>query len=115
MHRHGPTLPYDTAWALIALHTAPDEAVVVRIWARENPDGPPGIHYDNWQELSPAEQERRHVWLQRHGRSPIQLLQLEASLILSAGLHVLDWSLPPERTTQWASALEPRSDDTPQP
>ncbi|MFE4089054.1 MULTISPECIES: hypothetical protein [Streptomyces] len=96
IRRHGPTLPYDTAWALITLHTTPDEAALVRAWTRENPGGPPGIHYDHWHELPWAEQQRRHAWLQRHGRSPIQLLELEAGLILSTGLHVLDWSRPPE-------------------
>ncbi|MEU0068652.1 hypothetical protein ABZ027_03620 [Streptomyces sp. NPDC006332] len=114
MHRHGHALPYDTAWALITLHATPDEAAVVRIWVHENSGGPPGIHYDNWQELSHDEQQRRRTWLQRHGRSPIQLLDLESSLVLSTGLHVLDWSLPPERSAQWTPASQPRSDDTPQ-
>ncbi|MFZ4302278.1 hypothetical protein ACOZE3_30765 [Streptomyces cinereoruber] len=95
MKHHGPSLPYDTAWALIALRTAPDEALLVRAWAKENPSGPPGIHYDHWHQLSRTEQQRRRTWLQRHHRSPIQLLNLEASLILSTGLHVQDWNLPP--------------------
>ncbi|MEU3549440.1 hypothetical protein [Streptomyces longwoodensis] len=115
MHQHGPALPYDTAWALITLHAAPDEAAVVRIWARESPDGPPGIHYDHWYRLSRKEQQRRRTWLRRYGRSPIQLLDIEASLILSTGLHVLDWSPPPERIFGSASVPRPRSGDTPQP
>ncbi|WP_406490469.1 hypothetical protein OHB06_51795 [Streptomyces sp. NBC_01604] len=115
MHQHGPTLPYDTAWAIITLLTAPDEAALVRIWARENRNGPAGVHYDNWHELSPAERKRRRSWLQRHGRSPVQLLQVEASLILSTGLHVLDWSPPPEDTAQRTAKTQHRSDDTPHP
>ncbi|MGW6890349.1 hypothetical protein [Streptomyces chartreusis] len=115
MHRHGPTLPYDTAWALITLHAVPDEAALVRSWARENGDGPPGVHYDSWHELSPAERKRRRSWLQRHGRSPVQLLQLETSLIHSTGVYVLDWSLPPERSTQHMGTPQRRSDDTQQP
>lgn len=115
MNRHGTTLPYDTAWALITLQRTPDEASFVRTWARENPDGPPGVHYDNWQALSPAEQHRRRAWLQRHGRSPIQLLHLEAGLILSTGLHVLDWSPPPPHTEQCLPIPRPRSGDAQQP
>jgi hypothetical protein len=95
MAQHGPTLSYDTAWVLIALHRAPDEAAFVRAWARENPSGPPGVHYDGWHEQSEAEQQRRLRWLRRHGRSPIQLLCLDAGLIQSAGVHVFDWGRPP--------------------
>ncbi|MFJ4519000.1 hypothetical protein ACIP6V_35090 [Streptomyces sp. NPDC088770] len=95
MARHGPTLAYDTAWALITLHCAPDETTLVRAWARENPDAAPGIHYDHWHTLSQAEQQRRLRWLRIHGHSPIQLLQLDAGLIHSTGLHVLDWGRPP--------------------
>ncbi|MFD9538208.1 hypothetical protein [Streptomyces sp. NPDC060010] len=107
MKRHGPSLLYDTAWALITLHTAQEEALLVRAWARENRDRAPGIHYDRWSELSAREQQRRQRWLQRYGRSPIQLLDLEAELILSTGLHVLDWGPPPQSGTQ--------SSPTPQP
>ncbi|MFB7575726.1 hypothetical protein [Streptomyces sp. NPDC056165] len=95
MARHGPTLPYDTAWALIALHSAPDETALVRAWARENPGTAPGVHYDHWHTLSKAEQQRRLRWLRRHRHSPIQLLQLDAGLIHSVALHVLDWGRPP--------------------
>lgn len=108
MNRHGPTLPYDTAWALITLHTAPDETELVRAWTRENPSGPPGVHYDHWHELSPAEKGRRHAWLQRHKHSPVQLLRLDASLILTTGLHVLDWSRPPQHADQYSSTRQPR-------
>uniref|UniRef100_A0AAU1UMK0 Uncharacterized protein n=1 Tax=Streptomyces sp. NBC_00119 TaxID=2975659 RepID=A0AAU1UMK0_9ACTN len=100
MTRHGPTLAYDTAWALIALHSAPDETAFVRAWARENPGAAPGIHYDHWHTLNQAEQQRRLGWLRRHGHSPIQLLQLDAGLIHSAGLHVLDWGRPPAPADQ---------------
>jgi hypothetical protein len=108
MRRHGPTMPYDTAWALITLHSAPEESTFLRAWVQENPGGPPGVHYDFWNSLSQAEQQRRQTWLRRHGRSPVQLLQLEASLILSTGLHVLDWSPLPEHTTQRARAKRHR-------
>ncbi|WP_046497403.1 hypothetical protein [Streptomyces odonnellii] len=94
MAQHGPTLAYHTAWALITLHNAPDETALVRAWTRENPNTAPGIHYDHWPTLSQAEQQRRLRWLRRHGRSPIQLLQLDASLIHSTGLHVPDWGCP---------------------
>ncbi|MGW7520410.1 hypothetical protein ACWGJ2_32995 [Streptomyces sp. NPDC054796] len=97
--RHGPTLPYDTAWALIGLSQGSEgEGAAVRTWARENPDGPPGIHHDHWHDLSAAEQRRRRKWLQRHRHSPVQLLRLNAALIHSTGLHVLDWDRPPEET-----------------
>jgi hypothetical protein len=95
MTRHGPTLAYDTAWALITLHSAPDETILVRAWARENPGAAPGIHYDHWHTLSQAEQQRRLRWLRKRGHSPIQLLQLDAGFIHSTGLHVLDWGRPP--------------------
>lgn len=111
MRQHGPTLNYGTAWALITLRAAPHEAAIVRIWAHENPAGaPPGIHYDNWHDLPPAEHERRFAWLQRHGRSPVQLLDVEAGLIINAGLHVLDWSLPPSPSGR---APRSRSNDVP--
>ncbi|MEU4097911.1 hypothetical protein [Streptomyces sp. NPDC026673] len=96
MNQHGPTLPYTTAWALITLQTAPQETDFVRAWHRENPAGSPGVHYDHWSELSAAEQRRRNRWLQRHGRSPVQLLHLDIRLVHSAGVHVLDWGRPPE-------------------
>ncbi|WP_225839579.1 hypothetical protein [Streptomyces sp. NK08204] len=94
MARHGPTLPYDTAWALIALHGAPDETALVRAWAHENHGAAPGVHYDHWHTLSTPEQHRRLTWLRRHGRSPIRLLQLDAGLMHSTGLHVLGWGRP---------------------
>ena len=92
MAQHGPTLSYETAWALIALHSEPDEADFVRAWARHNTDAPPGVHYDRWQELTEAERQRRQRWLRHHGHSPIQLLRLDPELIKSAGIRVLDWS-----------------------
>ncbi|MGC5040030.1 hypothetical protein ACPXCS_32260 [Streptomyces sp. DT190] len=95
MAQHGPALPYDTAWALITLHTAPDETALVRAWANEHP-GTPGVHHDYWHKLSSTEQRRRRAWLQRNGHSPIQLLGLDPLLVHSTGLHVLDWGRPPE-------------------
>ncbi|TXL84702.1 hypothetical protein [Streptomyces sp. IB2014 016-6] len=96
MAQHGPALPYDTAWALITLHTAPEETDLVRAWAGEHPDSAPGVHHDHWDHLSSTEQRRRRTWLQRHGHSPIQLLSLDQRLIHSTGLYVLDWGHPPE-------------------
>ncbi|MGW8993907.1 hypothetical protein ACWGRF_28805 [Streptomyces zhihengii] len=110
MKRHGPSLPYDTAWALTTLRTAPDDTLLVRAWARENPDRAPGVHYDHWHDLSKKEQQRRHRWLRRHSRSPIQLLDLEAGLILSMGLHVLDWGPPPQPSTHNRPTARPRPD-----
>ncbi|MFE1947085.1 hypothetical protein [Streptomyces massasporeus] len=96
MAQHGPTLPYDTAWALITLHTAPDETTLVRAWAGEHPGSTAGIQHDRWNNLSSSEQRRRRAWLRRHGHSPIQLLNLDPLLVHSAGLHVLDWGQPTE-------------------
>ncbi|MFK0136691.1 hypothetical protein [Streptomyces murinus] len=115
MVRHGPTLPYDTAWALITLHSAPDETALVRAWAHENPGTAPGIHYDHWHTLSKAEQQRRFRWLRRHGHSPIQLLQLDPGLIHSTGLHVLDWGRPPGPAEQHHAAQNPWSQTREQP
>jgi len=108
---HGPSLSYDAAWALITLHTAPDETPLVRAWVRENPGRAPGIHYDSWEDLSKQEQQRRHRWLRRHGRSPVQLLGLEAGLILSSGLHILDWG-PPSQHRPHHRPTAPRPDTT---
>ncbi|MFJ9718537.1 hypothetical protein ACIRPQ_21795 [Streptomyces sp. NPDC101213] len=115
MAQHGPTLPYSTAWALITLHNAPEETTLVRAWARENPSGPPGIHYDHWHELNAAEQQRRHRWLRRHGQSPIQLLRLDTSLIHSARIHVLDWGSPPQpaKRHDTTAATQPRTQRQP--
>jgi hypothetical protein len=104
MAHHGPTLPYDTAWALTTLHTAPDDTAFLRAWSRENPGGAPGIHYDHWHKLEPAERQRRLRWLHRHGHSPVQRLGLEPSLIQSAGIHVLDWGRPSDAGGQQLSA-----------
>lgn len=115
MTRHGPTLAYDTAWALITLHSAPDEITLVRAWARERPGAAPGIHYDHWHTLSQAEQQRRLKWLRRRGHSPIQLLQLDAGLIHSTGLHVLDWGRPPIPAAQHHATPPPWSQTRDQP
>ncbi|MGC2997124.1 hypothetical protein ACPF8X_01635 [Streptomyces sp. G35A] len=109
MAQHGPTLPDETAWALIILHSAPDETALLRAWSLENPGNPPGIRYDHWHKLSKAEQQRRRRWLQRHGHSPIQLLRLDASLIHSAGIHVLGWGRPPSPAEQHSTMRFSRS------
>lgn len=93
--QHGPGLPYETAWALITLHSAPAESHFLRAYNAENADGPPGIHYDQWHTLSRAEQHRRRQWLHRHSHSPIQQLHLDPDLIKSVGIHVLDWGPAP--------------------
>ncbi|MEU9214445.1 hypothetical protein AB0D27_42895 [Streptomyces sp. NPDC048415] len=82
---------------LIALHSTSAEGSFIRAHTEENSDGPLGIHYDHWDTLSPAEQLRRHRWLNRHGHSPIQRLRLDADLIKTTGLHILDWGPPPNR------------------
>ncbi|MEV0374674.1 hypothetical protein AB0I10_33650 [Streptomyces sp. NPDC050636] len=97
MAQHGPTLPYGTAWALITLASAPDEADLVRAWATENPDGLAGVHYDHWHTLSETEQTRRKQWLHRYRHSPIRLLYLDTGLIKSTGLHVVDWGPSSDR------------------
>ncbi len=113
MAHHGRSLTYDTAWALVSLHIAPNDTAFVRAWIRENPSGVPGTRYDHWHELEPAEQRRRLRWLRRHGsRSPIQLLGLSPSLIQSAGLHVLDWGRPPTADNQQPSKPPPPPDSS---
>jgi hypothetical protein len=94
MAQHGQALPYDTAWALITLTSAPDETDLVRAWANLNSEREPGVHYDQWCELSHTEQHHRRQWLHRHGHSPIQLLRLDSELIKSAGIRVIDWGTP---------------------
>ncbi|MFF3459690.1 hypothetical protein ACFYXH_36425 [Streptomyces sp. NPDC002730] len=115
MARHGPTLLYDTAWALITLHRAPAETALVRAWARENPGTAPGVHYDHWDALSAAEKQRRLRWLRRHGHSPIQLLRLDSGLIHSARLHVLDWGPPPGPAEEHSAKLHLWSETREQP
>lgn len=100
MAHHGPTLPYDTAWALITLHSAPHETALVRAWARQNPGPPPGVHHDHWHTLTTTQQQHRLTWLHRHQHSPIQLLHIDPNLIHTAELHVLDWGRPPAPTHQ---------------
>ncbi len=95
MAQHGPSLTYTTAWALIALHSSPDEFTFVQQWAQESGDlGKAGISYDQWSELSDGERARRTRWLLRHGRSPVQRLGISEPLLKRAGLRVVDWGEP---------------------
>ncbi|AJE38711.1 hypothetical protein [Streptomyces nodosus] len=93
---HGPTLPYETAWCLVALADDVGNLPYVRRRTRPVPSVPPGVMVDVWAQLEPAEQQRRRAWLTRHSRTPLHLLRVPEELIELAGLHVTEWALPPD-------------------
>jgi len=93
---HGPTLPYEVAWCLVALADDVDNLPYVRRRTRPMPNVPPGVMVDVWAQLDPAEQQRRRDWLTRHSRTPLHLLGVPEELIELAGLHVTEWALPPD-------------------
>ncbi|MFG3430370.1 hypothetical protein [Streptomyces californicus] len=95
MRRHGPSLDYATAWALVTLSRNPEEFAFVRQATGEaDPHGDVGLHYDYGYTLTTRERDRRRKWLNRHGRTPIQLLNVEEIHIVNAGLRVVDWAPP---------------------
>lgn len=93
---HGPSLSPSAAWCLVMLAHDPAELPLVRsLVIRKNLGVPPGVSLDVWAQLAPAEQHRRIVWLRRHGATPLYLLGVPEELIELAGLHVVEWALPP--------------------
>ncbi|MBU6529582.1 hypothetical protein [Streptomyces mayonensis] len=96
IHRHGPSLDYDTAWALVTLSRSPDEFAFVKQATREaRPIREAGFHYDDWNSLSTRERTRRQRWLKRHGSTPLQQLQVDELQLLNAGLRVVEWGPAP--------------------
>ncbi|MFF3373515.1 hypothetical protein ACFYXF_11265 [Streptomyces sp. NPDC002680] len=95
LRRHGPSLDYPTAWALITLAGSPDEFAYVQQATREagfTSEG--GLHFDDWNTLSMRERTRRTRWLARHGKTPIQQLNLTVGQLQRSGLRVVDWGVP---------------------
>ncbi|MEU5284882.1 hypothetical protein N7925_03390 [Streptomyces sp. CA-278952] len=93
---HGHTLSYEVAWCLIALASDVANLPYVRRRTRPVPSVPPGVMVDVWAQLDSAEQQRRRAWLTSHGRTPLHLLGIPEELIELAGLHLTEWSLPPD-------------------
>ncbi|WP_329456749.1 hypothetical protein [Streptomyces sp. NBC_01497] len=93
---HGPTLPYEVAWGLVALADDAANLPYVRRRARSVPGLPPGVMVDVWVQLDPVEQQRRRAWLTRLSRTPLHMLGVPEELIELAGLHVTEWALPPD-------------------
>ncbi|MFJ7200965.1 MULTISPECIES: hypothetical protein [unclassified Streptomyces] len=93
---HGLSLSYESAWCLIALAADVANLPYVRRRTRPVPGAAPGVVVDVWAQLHPAEQQRRRAWLTRHSRTPLHLLGVPEELIELAGLHVIEWALPPD-------------------
>jgi hypothetical protein len=96
MRRHGPSLDYETAWALVTLSRSPDEFAFVRQATHEaRPARGAGLHHDDWSTLTARERARRQRWLKRHESTPIQQLDVDELQLVNAGLRVIDWGPPP--------------------
>ncbi|WP_326811187.1 hypothetical protein OIE62_20645 [Streptomyces scopuliridis] len=99
MAAHGPSLSYTEAWCLVALARDPAELPFVHSLTtrmRMQLQGPsPGVSLDVWAHLETVEQHRRIAWLNRYGATPLSLLGLSEELIELAGLHIIEWALPP--------------------
>lgn len=97
IRQHGPSLDYATAWALITLSRSPDEFAFVQQAIRETgPTGDTGLYYDDGKTLSARERDRRQRWLERHGRTPIQKLEIHEVQLVNARLRVIDWGPSPD-------------------
>ncbi len=95
IHRHGPSLDYPTAWALITLDTSTYEFAYVQQATHEaSPTPEAGLHHDDWNALSMRERTRRTRWFARHGKTPIQQLDITEEQLKRAGLRVVDWDVP---------------------
>ncbi|SFD58567.1 hypothetical protein [Streptomyces aidingensis] len=96
MARHGPALSYPTAWALITLHSCPQEVPLLCQVLREAGvrQGEGSIVPDDWRLLGARERARRSRWLRRHGCSPVRRLAIDDALIRAVGLTVTDWGPP---------------------
>ncbi|NED11787.1 hypothetical protein G3I33_09815 [Streptomyces sp. SID9124] len=97
IRRHGTSLDYATAWALVTLSRSPDEFAFVRQAAHEaDPLGDVGLHHDDGDGLTARERTRRQRWLKRHGSTPIQQLNVDELQMVNAGLRVVDWGPAPD-------------------
>jgi hypothetical protein len=95
VRRHGLSLDYPTAWALITMATSADEfAYIQQATYEAGPADEAGVHHDDWNELSLRERTRRTRWLARHGKTPIQQLDVKEGQLKRAGLRVVDWGVP---------------------
>lgn len=93
--RQGEGIDLQTAWILVRLRRNPAEAEYALTVSGLPKSASPGIHYDDWNNLSPEERSRRRSWLARHGRSPFQQLGITADFLVRAGIEVTDWGPPP--------------------
>ncbi|MBR8642146.1 hypothetical protein KEF29_29555 [Streptomyces tuirus] len=100
IRRNGPSLDYPTAWALITLATTADEFAYVQQASREAGSlADAGLYHDDWDALSLQERSRRTRWLARHGRTPIQQLDITERQLKRAGLRVVDWGVPKDEAS----------------
>jgi hypothetical protein len=90
----GAGMDANTAWILVRLSMHPEEVKFSKASRMRNLDVSPGLHFDDWRLLSLPEKRRRTAWLRRHGRSPLQRLELSEELIIRAGITVWDWGDP---------------------
>lgn len=93
-------MSHTTAWCLVALARDPGYIPFVRHIVAQRPPGEsvaPGVVLDSWQGLEPREQARRIAWLDRHKATPLHRLGVPEEVIELAGLHVVEWRLPPGR------------------
>lgn len=95
VRRHGPSLDYTTAWALITLQCSPHEFPFVQQATHEaGSTARAGLYYDDWNSLGPRERARRTRWLARHDKTPVQRLEITEEQLRRAGLRVVDWGNP---------------------
>lgn len=98
---HGASMSESTAWCLVALARDPVEYMpLVRHVVLQRSLGAsiaPGAVLDSWRDLESCEQARRIAWLDRYGATPLHRLGVPEEVIELAGLHVVEWRLPPGR------------------
>lgn len=98
MAAHG-SIPYATAWCLVALARSPSELPYVHnVAARMKALGmpAPGVTLDSWAALGVVEQRRRLTWIERHGATPLASMGVTREAVERAELHVVEWELPAE-------------------
>lgn len=98
---HGLSMSDSTAWCLVALARDPVEYMpLVRHVVLQRSLGAsitPGVVLDSWRDLDSDEKTRRVAWLNRYGATPLYRLGVPEEIIELAGLHVIEWQLPPGR------------------
>jgi hypothetical protein len=87
----GAGMTTEVAWLLVRLRSNPDEVSYALSASRIPRSLTPGIRYDNWDDLTDAEKNRRLKWLSIHGRSPFQTLRIEPEYLARAGIEITDW------------------------